>query len=480
MYTWLKYASLCRKSGNLKLSHKTLVNLLGTDPSQSPDDQLPTTLPQVTFAYCKHMWVDNQRERAYEQLQHFVEAFTQQQNLPIMDQEEDNRQNEMRKRLRARCYLKLGQWLEVLDGIDEKSIPEVLKYYSNATEHDPSWYKAWHAYAYMNYEAVLFHKHQQGENGNSDPGNTSRNNDIAYIQFAVPAVESFFRSINLSRGNSLQDTLRLLTLWFDYGQYSEVYDAINEGIKVIEINNWLQVIPQLIARIDTPRALVGRCINHLLVDIGKSHPQALVYPLTVATKSTSPARKMVANKILKSIREHSHMLVQQAMMASDELIRVAILWHEMWHEGLEEASRLYFGERNVKGMLDTLEPLHAMLEKGPQTLKETSFMQTYGRDLGEAQEYCKKYKISKNNRELNQAWDLYYHAFRRISRQLPQLTSLELQYVSPKLLMCRDLELAVPGSYQPGQPIVRIASIHSTLHVISSKQRPRKLCIRGR
>lgn len=60
---------------------------------------------------------------------------------------------------------------------------------------------------------------------------------------------------------------------------------------------------------------------------------------------------------------------------SDELIRVAILWHELWHEGLEEASRLYFGERNVKGMFETLQPLHAMLERGPQTLKETSFNQ---------------------------------------------------------------------------------------------------------
>ena len=37
------------------------------------------------------------------------------------------------------------------------------------------------------------------------------------------------------------------------------------------------------------------------------------------------------------------------MLVSEELIRVAILWHELWHEGLEEASRLYFGERNIKG-----------------------------------------------------------------------------------------------------------------------------------
>lgn len=63
------------------------------------------------------------------------------------------------------------------------------------------------------------------------------------------------------------------------------------------------------------------------------------------------------------------------IQVSEELIRVAILWHEMWHEGLEEASRLYFGERNVKGMFEVLEPLHAMMERGPQTLKETSFNQ---------------------------------------------------------------------------------------------------------
>ena len=64
-------------------------------------------------------------------------------------------------------------------------------------------------------------------------------------------------------------------------------------------------------------------------------------------------------------------------------------------------------------------------------------IQAYGRELLEAQDWCRRYKTSLNVRDLNQAWDLYYHVFRRISRQLPQLTSLELQYVSPKLLLCR-------------------------------------------
>ena len=43
------------------LSHKTLVMLLGTDPSKHPDQPIPTTNPKVTFAYLKHMWKSSNR-----------------------------------------------------------------------------------------------------------------------------------------------------------------------------------------------------------------------------------------------------------------------------------------------------------------------------------------------------------------------------------------------------------------------------------
>lgn len=62
-----------------------------------------------------------------------------------------------------RCYLKLGCWQEELQGLTELSIPNVLEYYGAATFHDPSWYKAWHSWAYMNFETVLFYKHQQSK-----------------------------------------------------------------------------------------------------------------------------------------------------------------------------------------------------------------------------------------------------------------------------------------------------------------------------
>lgn len=236
--------------------------------------------------------------------------------------------------------------------------------------------------------------------------------------------------------SNLQDILRLLTLWFTWGHTSpEVEAALQEGFGLVCIDTWLVVIPQIIARIHTQVEPVKRLIRMLLVRIGRHHPQALMYPLLVACKSQSPSRRAAAEVVMDEVRQQNATLVEQATLVSNELIRIAILWHELWHEALEEASRLYFGESNVEGMLSTLLPLHEMMDsKGACTLKEIAFEQAYGRELKEAYDWCLKYKVSRREAELHQAWDLYYHVFKRINKQLPTLTVLDLQYVSPALV----------------------------------------------
>ena len=51
--------------------------------------------------------------------------------------------------------------------------------------------------------------------------------------------------------------------------------------------------------------------------------QALIYPLTVASKSTVSARQAAANKILKSMCERNATLVQQAMLVSHREVIVS-------------------------------------------------------------------------------------------------------------------------------------------------------------
>jgi FKBP12-rapamycin complex-associated protein len=328
----------------------------------------------------------------------------------------------------------------------------------------------------------------------------------------IVAVKGFVQAISVGTkrwsASVQQDMLNCLSCLFKYGELQNVSTTINDGLDSIEIEAWLGVLPQLLARIHIKSQAIRSVLHSLLIRLGTKHPQALMYPLSVLLKSPVVERKVAAESLMNSLKAHSNALVEEALMVSSELIRVAILWLELWHEGLEDASRLYYGEGNVSGMLDVLIPLHAQLEKGASTRREQEFLKSFGRDLLDAHNHIKDYvrlitdsgqtiptqggfmsptqavrSGSPANAEaeaaLNQAWDLYYTVFRRINKQLPGLTTLELNQCSPALFNARNLELGVPGSYRVDGSYIKIQRFITDVHVITSKQRPRKITIRG-
>eukprot|EP01114_Cavostelium_apophysatum_P008931 TRINITY_DN21_c0_g1_i4.p1 TRINITY_DN21_c0_g1~~TRINITY_DN21_c0_g1_i4.p1 ORF type:complete len:850 (-),score=225.26 TRINITY_DN21_c0_g1_i4:63-2612(-) len=445
MKNWLKFASLSRQGRRKNMSGKILTKLM------SISDATPGSLPAplARYGHIKHLWAIGKQQEAFNELRSFAPSIRDDQIL------------------KARGYQKLGDWQKFLEPLEQTVNPEIIKSFKYATELDSNWYKAWHSWAMVNFEAVAVYE----KAGTPQEGKAQTH--------LIPAIKGFFRSIALSPALSLQDTLRLLTLWFKYGNQKEVESALMEGFGTVSIDNWLQVIPQIIARIAAPNTTIRRLIHELLINVGKEHPQALVFPLNVALKSQSPQRIAAAKSVMENLRKHSASLVEQALMVSDELVRVAILWNEMWHEGLEDASRFHFAEHNTSQAISRLKPLHEMLSKGPETLVEAAFQQAHGRDLQEALEWTFRYEESGQISDFNQAWDLYYNVFKQIKQAVQNLSALDLGYVSPKLLAARDLELAVPGSYRAGEPITKISSFNPALDVIQSKQHPRRLALTG-
>lgn len=540
---WIKFASLCRRNDRPILAHKILLMLLRVDKNSFDTLDLTQAAPPVVYGFLKHNWEIGEREvavrfmRQYAKylaamldrrlgssstatavtgsgstsgggsamsIPHYTPGGYQTPHLTTQAHQfhyqqhmfsGDTAEVERLSKLLARCHCKLGEWQKTLTAENgEEPGAAVVESYLAATSYDKTWYKAWHGWALVNFEMAMVTERRtrrasvpSKENGKG--GRESSSSATAASQstpsrnpYLVPAIQGFFRSISLSGGNSLQNSLRLLTLWFKYGALAEVNAAIGDGFHMVPVDNWLQVIPQLIARIHVPTPQVRRLIHHLLTDIGRQHPQALIYPLTVASKSQSVSRRTSALAILDKMRSHSARLVEQALLVSQELIRVAILWEEMWYEGLEEASKLYICDNNFAGMCSILEPLHQMIEAGQETTKEREFMEAYGADLKEAREQCLRHKRTGTASDLSAAWELYYQVFRRIGKQLPHLGPIDLRQAAPKLLAARNLDIAVPGSYRAvggNGEIVRIASFHGTIGVINSKQRPRKLILMG-
>ncbi|KAI5120260.1 hypothetical protein M0805_004596 [Coniferiporia weirii] len=475
---WIKFANLCRKSDRMVLADKTINSLLSIPMNMHQHPSVHTKAPpNVVYAQLKFMWANKLQDESLQYLRVFTSSLAHdlktESSLGVRPLVSKQKLDEM-SQLLARCYYKQAQWQHALKQEEwtEENIKEILHAYFLATQYDQFWYKAWHTWALANFEVV---GHLEGQQ--HDRTDDIRGNKLAV--YVVQAVQGFFRSIALRNENALQDTLRLLTLWFKFGDRDEISHAMASGFSSVDVDTWLEVIPQIIARIQTPSANIRRNIDVLLTDVGRHHPQALIYPLTVASKSSSISRKDAAIAIMERMRDHSAIIVEQALLVSQELIRVAILWHELWHEGLEEASRFFYNEKNPEGMIAVLEPLHELLEAGPTTTRETSFTQVFGRELREAREASRRYRRYGDPSELDKAWGIYYGVFKKIEKQMPQLVTLDLQYVSPELLKARNLELAVPGTYQGGRNIITISSFASKLTVISSKQRPRRLSVKG-
>ena len=497
---WIKFANLCRKSNRMGLAERSLQSLETVVSDGNGTRAIAP--PEVTYARLKFSWAMGRQGDSLKMLREFnaglTEDFTRF-NAFLVSQTDHavNGVNGMvdahhadivglrervgdvtkLRRLLAKSYLRQGEWQTALQRGEWRPelVREVLNAYSAATKYNRDSYKAWHSWALANFEVVTTIASQANRDG-QPPAMVPPH---IVTEHVIPAIRGFLRSIALSSTSTLQDTLRLLTLWFTHGGDQDVNSVVTEGFTAVNIDTWLAVTPQLIARINQPNFRVRSAVHRLLAEVGKTHPQALVYPLTVAMKSNVTRRSQSASNIMDNMRQHSARLVEQADLVSHELIRVAVLWHELWHEGLEEASRLYFGDHNVEGMFATLAPLHDMLDHGAETLREVSFAQAFGRDLAEAKQYCILYRETEEIGDLNQAWDLYYTVFRKISRQLPQLSTLDLKYVSPMLKDCSDLDLAVPGTYQSGRPIIRIISFDPILHVLQTKKRPRRMTLKG-
>lgn len=259
--------------------------------------------------------------------------------------------------------------------------------YLLATHYDPNWYKAWHTWALANFE-VIGHLESQKESTATDvPGSGLAAHIVQAVQghyhrrwgytLLIRYFIGFFHSIALRNENALQDTLRLLTLWFKFGAHDDVSQAMASGFSVVEVDTWLEVIPQvsvvpsilnapltvrfkIIARIQTPSGNVRRNINNLLTEVGKHHPQALIYPLTVASKSSSISRKNAALNIMDRMREHSPVIVEQVRVFASEGYKLFMAHGRLLWSAMSSFVWLYCGTRCGTKVLKKLRDCSSM------------------------------------------------------------------------------------------------------------------------
>jgi serine/threonine-protein kinase mTOR len=517
--SWLDLVSICRKEGMLFLCENILKRLGATDILQNVEGDstflnFSSSHPKVTFAACKYWWATGKKTEALSALSSFIK---------VIDDGEDTDSSPFTfgTSLPVDCLLKRAEWIRYSNQgrLSNEQRQDVLDTVDRARTLAPDQYRVWHTWAVTNYDQLNVSLDIDALASSDIPPPPNMKSMQRYgslgdpTTYAIEAIRGFSRSMTLGGkqgvNNLLEDTLRLLTLWFSYGTKKGVYDVLAVELKNVAPENWLGVIPQLIARMHVRAPEISILLRKLLIQVAITHPQALVCPISVALNTTNHQRKLSASAVMVEMRKNDYQLVEEAEMVSRELMRVAISPHEFWHEGLERAAQLYIGDKDIDGMIEVLLELHESMNKifnssrgathtdtdadfaevtpitasdvDTQTsLRDISFRHSYGRNLQMAGEWLGRFCQTREVVFLHQAWDLYQKVFKQISGQIKDFLKLELRHVSPALTRATNLRLAVPGTYRTqGDSLIHIRCFSPSVDIITSKERPRQMTVIG-
>ena len=124
--------------------------------------------------------------------------------------------------------------------------------------------------------------------------------------------------------------LRLVTIWFRYGESDSVLAEAEYQLISTPISSWLAAIPQLIARLGRKQSrLLAVLISRLKSVASESH-HAIIWPLMTASQTSNQEHQEAAKVIMNHIAtmRDGATLVSQADTVGKELIRVSISWAE--------------------------------------------------------------------------------------------------------------------------------------------------------
>jgi hypothetical protein len=322
-------------------------------------------------------------------------------------------------------------------------------YFALATKYNNSSYKLWHNYAMFNYK---YYKFIFSNTKKEDKNNSYRINSKE-ILFAINAVKGFKNSLSIGgkdRNKTFQDLLRLIDIFFSIGDKSDnLLSLISETFNYIDIDAFLNVIPQLLSRFDIKEPKILDVLFNILTKIGLSHPHAIISSLIVMKYSNSKKRKYAAKKILSEIIYKNYTykkLIDECEMFVTELNKCAMLLHEEWFENIEDIAKV-FQNKDYNTFANQMMKLHEKMNKIPNNMYEIHFYQKFNSDIKDAEEYLIQYKNTSETEYAKEAWELYHHLYKKISDHYKKFSVISLEYISPKLYNFEDSNIVLPGTY---------------------------------
>ncbi|KAK0425405.1 hypothetical protein QR680_009184 [Steinernema hermaphroditum] len=344
------------------------------------------------------------------------------------------------------------------------------------------------------------------------------------------AVNSYFSFLECGDPNGFHSISAVLCiLQAMLTRHESLLPTIRERLQRSRDDIWIEILPQLFARLNHKNSDVREALMSILERIAYSFPHSVCYQAVVGAENNNEDSKKIilksedeigqesngssfvsrcCNRLISAISRSRPKLVEDLRMFTDELQRINMLEEERWnivlsnldHEVMrrtkhvmrEIAKSPLFEELTAKEKTQLLgpkwsaytKPIYKVLNdlfkrtcESPTTQNEKSFVKHHSDTLRIALK-----QFEKNMHDLPSAWrpfkqflDILNH---RASKRSAMLLSME--DISPSLSELAETTIPIPG--QERMPFDKVMTIHkvgSRTSILPTKTRPKKLAFIG-
>lgn len=244
----------------------------------------------------------------------------------------------------AQMYLLMGKWIQECGAKESK---EVISLYTKAIYDSPQWEKAYFLLGKF-YDKLL------EANGATKPSNAAQKNSKQVQNHwerslsLLPKILHFYGTSLIKGHHYIFQTMpRLLTLWLDYSVYwdpsttqrkvqsslsksseTSIFESANEVIvsliEKLDPYKWLTALPQIMSRFCHPNAKIFQCLSTIMTKVFMDYPQQALW--LTGTKSMhsdrSERQREIMNAVKKVVPPQTLELIRQSNLLLENLIRI--------------------------------------------------------------------------------------------------------------------------------------------------------------
>jgi FKBP12-rapamycin complex-associated protein len=286
---------------------------------------------------------------------------------------------------------------------------------------------------------------------------------------AVNAIRGFMH------GPSLPEAQQLASMLFRSGKYPSVFEAVHHELESFPSALWLEILPQIFAQLASDYQTIRDFVDSLIRQLLKDHHHAVIFPLIRAVRIQLVGER--PEEILAEFENLKPEIARAANRFYDGFLRARTTRSEEWTTALSFG--LEFLKRNDADSLhDALDDLIAEIDE-QDSENAMEFNYRYGRDVGKIVQLLDVFYHVPTRKSMEILFEKCNELHQKLKLENEGTQRLNLLTMAPDLDQFHDVDIAVPGRYVVGSPVVTMKGVSHTVIVFASKQRPKQIGIFG-